>query len=174
MLRMAATKQKKDLIKWLYARRTIFAPGGGFDASRFAQGLRLASQCEHEDARFLVSLFPGEAPATTREAATSFLAAGDDARALCWAALCDGDEDGFIHLLHRSAEGGYALAQSELSFGEGVEDLWLQKAAVQGEVDATRRLAYQLWSSVDELKQDKARQLWLQAAELGTVALTNR
>lgn len=51
------------------------------------EGFALARESEHDDARFLVSLFPHGAPATRAEAAAVFLARCDDVRCLCWADL---------------------------------------------------------------------------------------
>jgi hypothetical protein len=55
MLRMAKTKEKQEAIKWYHARRVFFNRS---DMS-LADGLRLARESQHEDARSLVSLFPG-------------------------------------------------------------------------------------------------------------------
>ncbi len=62
VLKMANTKEKRDAIKWFYARSVFF---GAFRS--FADGLALARQSENADARFLVALFAGEAPCTSDE-----------------------------------------------------------------------------------------------------------
>ncbi len=66
VLNMAQTEEKKERIKWYHARRVFF----DHDPS---DGLALARQCKHEDARFLVSLFPGDASRTKDEAIVVFL-----------------------------------------------------------------------------------------------------
>ena len=64
VLKMAGSKEKRERIEWFHARRVFFFD----DANLLAEGLALARQCEHEDARFLVSLFPDGAPSTVEEA----------------------------------------------------------------------------------------------------------
>ncbi len=54
VLRMARTEKKRELIKWLYARR--------FLEVSFSVAVELAKQSTHEDARLLVSLFSAGAP----------------------------------------------------------------------------------------------------------------
>ncbi len=61
VLKMAKTEAQRERIKWFHARSVFFRFGF------VEQGLALARQCAHEDARFLVSLFPGEAPTTQED-----------------------------------------------------------------------------------------------------------
>jgi hypothetical protein len=70
VLEMAKTEEKREAIKWLYARRVFLYGRDDF----FVEGLALARQCKHVDARLLVSLFLDGAPATKEEAAAVFLA----------------------------------------------------------------------------------------------------
>ncbi len=86
VLKMAKTEEKRELIKWYYARRSFFGDQGKERA--FRDGLALARQCLHQDALFLVSLFPSGWLKTNEEAASVFLARRDDPRSLCWGALC--------------------------------------------------------------------------------------
>ncbi len=73
-----------------------------------AEAVALIKQCEHEVARFLLSLIPASGlPPLRSEVASLF--DREDARCCCWAALfgkAPKDE-----LLRRSAEGGYAMGQ---------------------------------------------------------------
>ncbi len=56
VLKMAKTEAQRERIKWYHARRIFFGQ------AMLTEGLALARQCQHEDARFLVSLFPGDTP----------------------------------------------------------------------------------------------------------------
>ncbi len=139
ILKLAQTKEKRERIKWFHARQVFFSPW------EQARGLELARQCDHEDARFLVSLFPDGPPKTRPEASNLFLAHGDeDARCLCWAAMAGkAGEDGSN--LRRSAERGYVWARAKQakigwpgSRGHQVE---LREAAALGEREAFFQLA---------------------------------
>ncbi len=85
LLRMARTREKKEHIKWIWARNVFFY------RKDFAEGLAFARQCEHEDARFLASVFPGDAPASEEEASQVFWtrAATRDATvgSRCWTGM---------------------------------------------------------------------------------------
>ncbi len=70
VLRMAKTHEERELIKWFYARNVFF---GKYKTS-IAEGLPLVKQCEHEDARFLVSLFAAGPPLRCADAGPVFLA----------------------------------------------------------------------------------------------------
>ncbi len=78
VLKLAKTKEQRERIKWFHARRTFFSKQDSFsrDPRWFAEGLALAKLCDHDDARFLVSLFPGGPPANQKEAKAVFLALG--------------------------------------------------------------------------------------------------
>ncbi len=168
MLKMAKTKEKRELIKWLYARSVFF----GFDESWFPAGLTLARQCENDEAQFFVSLFPCGAPASWVEAARAFHEGGDDARCLCWGAEC-GQEPNNDEPMRRSAEKGYALGQALIVFyclvwEEFEEWAWLEKAAAQNEPEAMAALASRWWNGMERARDEtRARQLWREAAELG-------
>ncbi len=79
VLRMAATEERRELIKWYLARKVFF---NWEKPSSFIDGLALARECHHPDARFLVSLFQGVVP-KREDAVKVFLAREDDARCLC-------------------------------------------------------------------------------------------
>ncbi len=162
ILKMAKTKEKRETIKWFYARQVFFF-GAKKNNPAFSQGFALARQSEHEDARLLVSLFPNGAPASEQEAAKVFLARKDDARCLCWAGLCN--TPGWGDLLLRSANAGYAWGQAKCG-SHMVE--WLEKAAAQGDCEGMRCLAYELYD-VASSRRDTARalKLWQEAALLG-------
>ncbi len=166
VLKMAATEEKRERIKWYHARRAFF------DQRLFDHGLALARQSEHEDARLLVSLFPSGPPSTREEAAARFLACQDDARCLCWAShFCDSE----MELLERSAAAGYAWAQAlygRMLSGrsrDAEKRQWIEKAVAQGERDAMATLADWLWKSTNGVAGDEVRKLnlWRDAAELG-------
>ena len=64
VLKMAKTKEQREAIKWFHSRTVFFN-------CDLAEGLVLARESEHPDARFLVSLFPE-------------VARGSEARAVSW------------------------------------------------------------------------------------------
>ncbi len=164
VLRMAKTEEKRERIKWFYARRVFFDP---HQRKSLAAGLTLAKQSQHQDARFLVSLFPDGPPLTREDAFAVFLAHPDDPLCLCWAGKCHENEQ--VTLLLRSAELGNAWAQAsldglEVSAGKG----WLEKAAAQGDPDGMTSLALSLangWAGEPHLR--RIRNLLRGAAELG-------
>ncbi len=161
VLKMAATKARRDLILWLHAR-TLF-----FEFSQ-AVNFQLVRQRDHQDARFLVSLFPNGAPAT-REEAGSVFAARNDARCQCWAEMSGMEPK--AELLLRSAEAGYALGQTRYALdfcsGDGQIGL-LEKAAAQGEALAMWRLGCRHWEGrFCAADKKQGRQWWLEAALLG-------
>ncbi len=162
ILKLCKTREKRELIKWFNARQIFFD-------SSFDDGLALARQSEHEDARFLVTLCPVGAPATKEEAAAIFLVHGDDARCLCWAAQCGAEPRG--ELLRRSAEGGCAWGQALFGWrfcAFGAKFAWMEKAVLQEEREAMYHLADRLWYGITGNKDKaRARQLWLEAAYLG-------
>ncbi len=166
ILRMAKTKEKREAIKWFHARHIFFSRHG--DA--LAHGLALARDSDHEDARFLVSLF-SMSPRDDAEAAKVFLARQDDARCLSWAARLGADP--LRELYVRSAAGGYSWGQ--LVRGEFCDDRveeigWVEKAVAQEDPDAMMRLAFLLSQSPaadGTVNTARIHQLYRQAAELG-------
>ncbi len=146
VLKLAATEERKELIKWLHARRTFFSEADNC----FAEGLELARDCKHEDARFLVSLFEDGPPPSHAEAQDMFVARSDDARCLCWAVECDAEP--VDELLARSADKGYPWGMCLHSFrllekaeGEDSNDVvWLEKAVAGGEAEAMCALSLRL------------------------------
>ncbi len=166
VLRMAKTKEKRERIKWFHARR--YAIGS---RSTVAEGLEMARQCEHEDARFLVSLFPEGARPTWQEALAVFEDRKDDPRCLCWAVvLCPSRS--LKEAIRRSEGGGYAWGQlmhASLMHNTGHEyAAWLEKAVAQGDSGAMLELGQFLkrhWSAVVDLP--RGAQLLREAAELG-------
>ncbi len=171
ILRMAETEEKRDRIKWFHARRAFF------ERRMRIEGLALARQCMHEDARLLVSIFP-DGVAKLQHASTAlakiFLAqSGGDMRCLCWTACCDGDF--FYSLMEQSAKGGCAWAQASYASVLGAfpdqRIFWYEKAAAQGEREAMvwigENLMEEYKSDKDEKKKLKAQALFREAAELG-------
>ncbi len=142
ILKMAKTEEKRQLIKWLYARRVFF------DMDEMQRGLELARQCEHEDARFLVSLFAKQTPRSWREAREVLEAAGDDPRCWCWAAMrgAAARDD----LMRRSAEAGYLWAMvsycelPKCPFGRAERIACFERCAGLNDPTAMRRVAHML------------------------------
>ncbi len=168
MLRVAKTEEKRERIKWFHARRLFF----GF-SSGISEGLQLAQQCNHEDARLLVSLFPEGAPDSRELVAQMFLENGDEPRCLFWAAYCGAlPVDEVPDVMLRVAGSGYSWAQARYSrfAKDGAEKkAWLEKAAAQGETDALFSLAQDFYFGRLGGNADKRRglQLWQEAAEMG-------
>ncbi len=163
VLRMAGSKEKRDRIVWHHARLWFF---GWIVETRIA-GLALSRECDLEEARLLVSLFPDGPPKSDAEAAKVFLAHDDDACCLCWAALTGAQP--IQELLERSAGKGYSLAQFHLANrmemkGKATERLaLLEKAAAQGEPLACQTLA----CTIAGAEKERAGKLFRQAAEFG-------
>ncbi len=166
VLEIAGTDEKRQLILLLHALRVFFRKGS---ASVMQDGLAAARMCNHEDAHFLVSLFPEGAPATTEEARAIFLAQGEDRRCLCWAIESGGLawREPWKSMVMRSEEAGYSRAQhivGVLSSDDNQVTKWLEKACAQHETQAMVFLGQHLF-----FRNEKARaeELWRQAAELG-------
>ncbi len=167
VLRMAASKEKRDRIKWNHAC-TVF-----FGAS-VTDGLELAHLSDCEDARFFVSLFRDEKGPLTRERAREcFLAHPDDPRTLCWAAEL---ESGPLRAawLGQAAEGGYARAQTLYAVRNGADEsesrMWLEKAVAQEDSEGMLVLAMRLTESSNFRDVQRVYQLLRSAAELGNCA----
>ncbi len=118
--------------------------------------------------RFVVSLFPqGVAGKTLKDIASVFLAREDDARCLCWAALCGAEP--YRELILRSGEMGYGLYYCWTSSDAESGATFLEKAVAQGEPEALFELGRRLWEGVAGVACDKQRaeKLWRESAELG-------
>ncbi len=175
VLRMVKTEEERERIKWFYARRVLLS---GKD-KRLREGLELARQSEHPDARFLVSLFPEGQPWTVAEAVAVFLSRSDDARCLCWAAELGGPARAEVR--QGAALPGYTPAQWLVCTLKYAPLLLLEQAVADGDAYAMTLLASRLWreeeeeDSVDEeddvvdVASDnlRAEVLWRQAALLG-------
>jgi hypothetical protein len=102
------------------------------------KAVELAAVCEHPDAVWLTSLFAGRG-VRTPEAAAEVFVGSNDRRAVCFAAVLS-QEDDINAQIRRSAEMGYAFAQSrEAQVWRDVNDAlafsWSEKSAAQGERD---------------------------------------
>ncbi len=103
--------------------------GENYREQDLSEGLRLAKDCGHGDARWLVGSFP-DGILSRKKAKNVFLAQGGDGRALCFAGLVKG----FDRLLVlQSANLGYGLAQGKVAeLSAGSERLvWAEKSAAQ-------------------------------------------
>jgi hypothetical protein len=94
------------------------------------RGLRMARECQHPDARWLVSLFPLGVSVTHAHVAKVLKQQGEDPRALYVLSSVKGCDDG----LRRAAEMGYGPAQASLSSCRWDEEAvsWAQKATANG------------------------------------------
>ena len=164
-LSVAASEQ---LRKWYRARDTFL--GWNFCVQNMAEGLRLAGECEHVDARWLCDLFWGRGPLSKEEAKAIFLAAGEDGRALCFAGRVSTYDE---RLFRRSAELGYAQAQVMLSiWAQDPRDklVWVERAFAQRERTAIALMAEYLWhGTVCPKDQRRSLQLFREAAKMDHV-----
>ncbi len=172
VLEMAKTEEKRELIKWYHARRVFFPDSVLYGRDpKYEERLALLRLCKHDDARFLLSLFP-VVPMSDQQAASVFLAQGDDARCLCWSVVCGGLPVEIGRTLLLSSEKGCAwglskYAQMCLYGPERLEAM--EKAAAQGEPDAMAQLGYDLWYGKSGANKDESRAecLWREGALLG-------
>ncbi len=157
-----------DLRHWYKVRDTLL--GWNFAPQDVARALALVRDCKHEDGRWLARLFRGVASVTKDEAKEVFLAQGDDARALCFAARVSTFDDA---LMRRSAELGYAAAQVWLSlWSDDPCEKWAlaQQAFSQHERTAVALMAEYLWHGQVCLKDEKrSLQLFREAAKMDHV-----
>ena len=135
---------RKEAARW-HRAQDLFFGGDHLD-----QALRLARESDHEEARWLCSLFPDEVT-DVEDALSVFIAQGEEEKALFFAGrlwrFCgvgyvdNGDNESFIW---RSAELGYAPAQAYLAIGcEGEEKFaWALKAAAQNDPTGLYELAH--------------------------------
>ncbi len=173
VLKLCSSREQRELVKWLYARSIFFCHphlSRVFRCSHerlYADGLALARQSDHEEARLLVSVFPNGPPGSRAEAAAVLGARHDDARLVCWAAQCGAQPR--RELLRRSAAGGCGWAMTEYSFFADAAERTqlLEKAAAAQEPKAMATLARQLWQEGDGGNDARARLLWQRAAYLG-------
>ncbi len=158
----------KETRAWYAARDTFL--GLNMREKDLKEGLRLARDCGHDDARWLTLLFDREPPADAEAAKAVFVAQGGDKRALCFAAMvATVDRD----LVRQAAEAGYALAQALVAGwddrGEAVA--WAQRAANQREPLGMLKLASFYWlGRACAEDQAKAVALFREAAELEQVS----
>ena len=135
---------RREQAKWHRALDLFF---GG---DRLDQAFRLAGESDHEEARWLCSLFPNGVT-DVEDALKVFIAQEEEEKALFFAGrlwrFCgvgcvdNGDNGNFIR---RSAELGYAPAQAYLAIGcEGGEKFaWALKAAAQNDSTGLYELAH--------------------------------
>ncbi len=165
VLKLARTDAHRDLILWLHGRRLFFEPNS------HVEGFCVAQQCNHADARHLVSLFPGDGPKTREEALVVFLARQDDARCQCWAAVLLGPGAmGERKLFRMSAEAGYAWGIARNAKRRSEHKLLveaLELAASLGEPEAMVLLSNHFSSCAQCNMRARSSQLLLEAAHLG-------
>jgi hypothetical protein len=161
------TVDKAEQIKWRDALDVLIGQRG------IGRGLRLARECQHQDALWLCSLVPANGTDESEEAAravrTVMERQGEDPRALF---ICSRFG---IDLLRQAAELGYAPAQAKLSFRVTTtateKFTWAEKAAAQGDRHGLFCFGYCLWNGLG-CKEDRARAIALfkEAAELEDTA----
>ena len=134
--------------------------------------LQLAAACEHPDAQWLTKLFYDHDVKCREEMRDIFVAQGDDARALCFAALIVTDDLEDEDKLYRSAELGFAYAQSLVAERSKRRDGFrlAEKSAAQGERNGfyTLGICYKNGYGC-EVDIAKTKKNYLLAIELGCV-----
>ena len=123
----------EELLKWFKARDVFL--GLNFHKQDIREGLRLAAECDHEEALLLCKIFSvrfaGNDSVTPQQAKEMF--EGTDGLSLCFAGLLGGTDD---KMLLKSAKLGYALAQAQVaerSMSESEKLKWATLSARQGE-----------------------------------------
>jgi TPR repeat protein len=161
------------LLEWYKIRDMFF--GVRFLPRNIPLALEMASSCAHPDARWLTEVCAGKNVKTIQQAKRVFSALGqNDARALCYMWRCGVSMNAQdFAALHRSAELGFAYAQSLIAgrTRNDVERFKLaQLAAAQGERDACYMVGV-CFRHGDGCEKDlnKAKENFLFASELGDV-----
>jgi hypothetical protein len=157
------------LLEWYKIRDICFGLNGA--ARNIPSALRMASACQHPDARWLTEACAGKDVNETEDAKRVFSSLGqNDARALCFAWLLGDRED--LTPLRRSAELGFAFAQALLAVNSKGEEKFkfAQLAAAQGERNGFCQLGG-FFGSIEgcEKSLDKAKENFLRASELGDI-----
>jgi hypothetical protein len=168
--------EKAELVKWHDAMDKLVGPSKHhlFLDQDIPEGLRMAKECEHEDAKWLVSLFPE----TTWMTPEVLLKQGNGPRAMYFAECIAPISGPFgalnerIDRLQQIAELGYAPAQAwaaGASFENEEERFALaRKAAVQGDRDGLYELATCFQHGIGcETDEYKALMTLKEAAEMG-------
>src|SRR3989304_6263583 len=97
--------EKENFRRWFDARAVFLGDKRPQSHSDFEEGLKLAKESEHPDAKWLYNLFP-KVPSNLQEV-EKILLSSKDARGLCFAGLLMKNWD----LVKQAAELGYPYAQ---------------------------------------------------------------
>jgi TPR repeat protein len=156
-----------EQIKWRDALDLII---GQWNMADVDLGGRMARECSHPDAVWLVSLFPTGVAVTRERMFEVMVAQGEDPRALYFAWQAGGDFS-LGQWLVRSAELGYAPAQARRAERCVTDEeclFWARKAAAAGDRSGMTRLGIcYLYGAGCEQDQGRAIELFKAAAELG-------
>jgi hypothetical protein len=162
---------RAEQIKWWNVIDTMAGRLGDADA---VKGLRMARECRHPDAQWLVSLFPAGVPVTPERVLAVMLLQKDDPLAMLLAhevGLVVDEEFKYGALLMRAAEMGYAPAQAQVAMRKQDSFQWAERAAAQGDRHGMYQLAYHLYHGVGcEKDRGRALKLVREGAELGDAA----
>jgi hypothetical protein len=108
--RQRCPEDLQQLLVW-YKIRDIFFGENNVDQN-IKKALELASFRDHPNAVWLTNLFAGRGFASPEEARRVFLGCDNDSRALCFAAVLEGNDDEIC----RAADLGDAFAQSKMAW----------------------------------------------------------
>ncbi len=153
---------KTEVIKWW---DVLDAFAGLVLPRDIARVLRMARDCQHHDAKWLCSLFPGDAPLTKEEVSEVMAELGNDPRALFIRSQVSNDPV----FLDDAAVLGYAPAQARWADWNSYEKLtWAEKAAAQGDRLGLFQVGCCLFYGCGcELDRSRGVTLVLEAAHLG-------
>jgi TPR repeat protein len=162
--RQRSREDFQQSLAWYMIRDLFF--GQHYVEQNLKKALGLAAVCGHPNAVWLTKLFAGRDVGSPEEARHVFLGCEGDPRAVCFAALLAGSNDG----IRRAADLGDALAQARIAMRGEERFRWAQKSSAQGERDGFVCLGccYRDGEGC-ERNRESAKENFLIAAELGYV-----
>lgn len=153
------TRMEHEKVRqWFQARDILF--GQNYASRSFAKCLKLASQCDHEEARWLCRIV------SCRNDIQDLLKQPDDPRAVAFGVLLSDKKD--WSLIRQAAVGGSCLAEGLLAghCDVGTERImWAERAAAGGDPRGVHLLAH----AMEQVDCERVVLLHKQAAELGWV-----
>jgi hypothetical protein len=156
----------EELLKF-YEARDYFLGSGNYISPHFIDGLKLLKACQHEEARYVCSLFLNftDEELVHCNVRKTFLEQGEHPIALCYAGICG---FGDMILVEKAAKMDYPYAQGWMAtLGGAIGFEWAKKAASNGD----RIGLYELGCRFELYEQDKTNAIaaYRKSAELGYI-----
>ncbi len=155
---MSGAVCSSESVMWLRVRGVL--------PHNFDEALKMARSCQHDDAKWLVSLFPEGARVTWEEAKNVFARIKEPRALYVHSVLTQDHEE-----VRKAAEFGYAPAQADMGFLAKCEKdrfAWAERAAAQGDPHGLVIFGKHLKRGVGCAKDlDNACAAFKQAAEMG-------